>query len=55
MGSLIARFVREEDGLEMVETAVVALLVTSAGATAYSTLGVNIQNAIAAVNTILSP
>jgi Flp pilus assembly pilin Flp len=55
MLNLLARFVREDDGLEMVEIAVVALLVTSAGATAFSTLGVNIQNAIAAVNTILSP
>ncbi len=55
MKNLIARFVRGDDGLELIETAVVMLVVLSAGATAFSTLGVNIQNAMTAVNTVLSP
>lgn len=55
MKDLMTRLLLEDEGLEMVETAVVALLITSAGATAFSTLGVNIQNAVSAVSTILSP
>jgi len=55
MWNLMERFIRDDDGLEMVEIAVVLLLITSAGATAYSTLGVNIQNAVSAVSGVLSP
>jgi pilus assembly protein Flp/PilA len=39
MRSLIARFVKEEDGMEMVEWALVAGLVLLVGATVFNNLG----------------
>ena len=39
MLNVIKKFVREEDGLEMVEWAIVAALITTAAATALTTLG----------------
>jgi len=39
MLNVIRNFVRDEDGLEMVEWAIVAALITTAAATALTTLG----------------
>ncbi len=46
MSNLIARFVREEDGMEFVEWALVAVLFALAGITAWETLASNISTAL---------
>lgn len=54
MLKVLKNFVRNEDGLEMVEWAVVAALVTSAGATAFTTLGGDLTAVLTAVSGIIT-
>ena len=49
MLNLIKKFVREEEGLEMVEWALVAALLTSAAAAAFTTLGGNVTTELTAL------
>ncbi len=42
MQNVIRAFVREEEGLEMIEWAIVAALLTIASVTALATLGINV-------------
>jgi Flp pilus assembly pilin Flp len=53
MTDLIKRFVREEDGMEFVEWALVATLFALVGITAWTNLGGAITNALGAVQTEL--
>ena len=39
--ALLKRFVQDEDGLEMVEWGIIAVLVTGAGAVVFQLLGLN--------------
>lgn len=43
------QFIAEEDGLEMVEWAIVAALITTAGATAIAQVGTEVANKFAAL------
>ena len=54
MLNTIKSFVRDEDGLEMVEWAIVAALITTAAATALSTLGASITGKFNDIDTIIT-
>ena len=54
MLNVIRNFVRDEDGLEMVEWAIVAALITTAAATALSTLGGSITTKFNDMDTIIT-
>ena len=55
MLNLLKKFVSNEDGLEMVEWAVVAALITAAGAAAMTTLGGNVTTALSGLNARFAP
>ena len=50
MRNLITRFVREEDGMEFVEWALVAVLFALAGITAWEQLASQITSALSAIS-----
>lgn len=52
MLKVLKNFVSNEDGLEMVEWAVVAAVITTGGAAALTLIGGDIQGALAALQTI---
>ena len=53
MLNVIRNFVRDEDGLEMVEWAIVAALITTAAATALTTLGGSVATKFNDMDTII--
>ena len=55
MLNLLKNFVSNEDGLEMVEWAIVAALVTAAGAGAFAALGTNVTTALTTLSGIVAP
>ncbi len=44
MLNFVKNFIRDEDGLEMVEWAIVAALITTAGAATLGTIGTEVAN-----------
>jgi len=54
MLNVIRNFVRDEDGLEMVEWAIVAALITTAAATALTTLGGDVALKFDDLDTIIT-
>ena len=54
MLNVVKNFVREEDGLEMVEWAIVAALITTAAATALTTLGGDVAAKFTDLDTIIT-
>ena len=55
MLNVIKSFVRDEDGLEMVEWAIVAALVTTAAVTALGTLGTTIAARFDDIEALVAP
>ena len=54
MLNAVVRFLREEEGLEMLEWAIVALLFAVAGAATWGLLGGTISTSLGGINTSLS-
>ncbi len=54
MLNVIRNFVRDEDGLEMVEWAIVAALITTAAAAALTTLGTSVATKFNDMDTIIT-
>jgi Flp pilus assembly pilin Flp len=54
MLNVIKSFVREEDGLEMVEWAIVAALITTAAAAALTTLGGTIATKFTEMDSLIN-
>lgn len=54
MLNVIRNFVRDEDGLEMVEWAIVAALITTAAATALTTLGSSVALKFTDLDTLIT-
>jgi pilus assembly protein Flp/PilA len=54
MLNAVKRFLREEEGLEMLEWAIVALLFAVAGAATWGLLGGTISTSLGGINTSLS-
>ena len=54
MINIVKRFVREDDGLEMLEWAIVAALFATAGAVIWGTLGGTVSNELTTIDTSLT-